>query len=174
MPWVGFKPTNPSVRAGEDSSCLRPRGHCDRLLYIYDPIFPATCRFRRAWWNERTFDFYRRSFMTVSFMVLTLLSVKQFVYAYTRVFETVIWSMSYNIHVLFQRKADLSYKRKGRRWQAIKERKKGDWGWRYQRNYSPTNFKRYFSLVNVLVHVYGEVMSVRQSTCVTSETASQI
>jgi hypothetical protein len=31
MPRVGFKPTTSSVWAGEDSSCLRPRGHCDRL-----------------------------------------------------------------------------------------------------------------------------------------------
>jgi hypothetical protein len=28
----GFRTHNPSVRAGEDSSCLRPRGHCDRLF----------------------------------------------------------------------------------------------------------------------------------------------
>jgi hypothetical protein len=28
MPWEGFAPT---VRESEDSSCLRPRGHCDRL-----------------------------------------------------------------------------------------------------------------------------------------------
>jgi hypothetical protein len=28
MPWVGIRTHNPSVRVGEDSSCLRPRGHC--------------------------------------------------------------------------------------------------------------------------------------------------
>jgi hypothetical protein len=33
MPRVGFEPTT-RVRADEDSSCLRPRGHCDRQ-YIY-------------------------------------------------------------------------------------------------------------------------------------------
>jgi hypothetical protein len=27
----GIRTHNPSVRASEDSSCLRPRGHCDRL-----------------------------------------------------------------------------------------------------------------------------------------------
>jgi hypothetical protein len=27
----GIRAHGPSVRAGEDSSCLRPRGHCDRL-----------------------------------------------------------------------------------------------------------------------------------------------
>jgi hypothetical protein len=31
MPRVGFEPTNPSVRASEDISYLRPRGHYDRL-----------------------------------------------------------------------------------------------------------------------------------------------
>jgi hypothetical protein len=29
MPWMGFEPTNP---ASEDSSCLRPCGHCDRRI----------------------------------------------------------------------------------------------------------------------------------------------
>jgi hypothetical protein len=37
-------PLDPSVLASEDSSCLRPRGHCDRLFYrffslwLYSPI----------------------------------------------------------------------------------------------------------------------------------------
>jgi hypothetical protein len=31
----GIQTHDPSVRAGEDSSCLRPHGHCDRVpLYI--------------------------------------------------------------------------------------------------------------------------------------------
>jgi hypothetical protein len=30
MPRVGFEPTIPCVRAGEESSCLRLRGLCDR------------------------------------------------------------------------------------------------------------------------------------------------
>jgi hypothetical protein len=30
MPRVGFEPTNPSFRAGEDSSFIKPCGHCDR------------------------------------------------------------------------------------------------------------------------------------------------
>jgi hypothetical protein len=30
----GTRTHDPSVRAGEDISCLRPRGHCDRLLNI--------------------------------------------------------------------------------------------------------------------------------------------
>jgi hypothetical protein len=29
----GIRTHDPSVWAGEDSSCLRPRGHCDRLIY---------------------------------------------------------------------------------------------------------------------------------------------
>jgi hypothetical protein len=32
MFWVGIEPTIPSVLASEDSSCLRPRGYCDRLI----------------------------------------------------------------------------------------------------------------------------------------------
>jgi hypothetical protein len=28
---------DPSVRTSEDSSCLRPRGYCDRQSYIYKP-----------------------------------------------------------------------------------------------------------------------------------------
>jgi hypothetical protein len=35
MPQVEFEPTVPSVWAGEDGSCLRPRGHCDRLDRCY-------------------------------------------------------------------------------------------------------------------------------------------
>jgi hypothetical protein len=30
---VGFEPTTPCARAGEEGSCLRPRGHCGRLRY---------------------------------------------------------------------------------------------------------------------------------------------
>jgi hypothetical protein len=30
MPWVEFEPPDPSLRASEDSSCLRRRGHCYR------------------------------------------------------------------------------------------------------------------------------------------------
>jgi hypothetical protein len=35
----GIRTHDPSVRANEDSPCLRPRGHCDRqllLLYMSD------------------------------------------------------------------------------------------------------------------------------------------
>jgi hypothetical protein len=31
----GIRTHDPSARAGEDSSCLRPRGHCDRRAYSY-------------------------------------------------------------------------------------------------------------------------------------------
>jgi hypothetical protein len=34
----GIRPHDPSVRAGEDSSCLRPRGHCDRLPFFVSQI----------------------------------------------------------------------------------------------------------------------------------------
>jgi hypothetical protein len=34
MPWVGIQTHNSSVWAGKDSSCLRPRGHCDQLSLI--------------------------------------------------------------------------------------------------------------------------------------------
>jgi hypothetical protein len=30
---IGIRTHDPSVRASEDSSCLRPRGHCDRLAH---------------------------------------------------------------------------------------------------------------------------------------------
>jgi hypothetical protein len=36
---IGIQTHDPSVLAGEDSSCLRPHGHCDRhtnLLYIFN------------------------------------------------------------------------------------------------------------------------------------------
>jgi hypothetical protein len=29
----GIRTQDPSVRAGEDSSCLRPRGHCEQLVH---------------------------------------------------------------------------------------------------------------------------------------------
>jgi hypothetical protein len=31
----GIRTHDPSVRASEDSSCIRPRGHCDRDLLMY-------------------------------------------------------------------------------------------------------------------------------------------
>jgi hypothetical protein len=34
MPLVGSEPTIVSIRASEDSSCLRLRGHCDRLFEV--------------------------------------------------------------------------------------------------------------------------------------------
>jgi hypothetical protein len=33
----GIRRHDPSVRAGEDGSCLRPRSHCDRQLILYTP-----------------------------------------------------------------------------------------------------------------------------------------
>jgi hypothetical protein len=34
-PFNGIQTHDPSVRESEGSSCLRPRGHCDRLLVYY-------------------------------------------------------------------------------------------------------------------------------------------
>jgi hypothetical protein len=34
----GNRTHDPSVRASEDSSCLRPPGHCDEHIYIYPSI----------------------------------------------------------------------------------------------------------------------------------------
>jgi hypothetical protein len=34
----GIRTHDPSVRAGEDSTCLRPRGHCDRLLALTSTV----------------------------------------------------------------------------------------------------------------------------------------
>jgi hypothetical protein len=34
----GIRTRDPSVQAGEDSSCLRPRGHCYRLYHQYDSV----------------------------------------------------------------------------------------------------------------------------------------
>jgi hypothetical protein len=34
----GIKTRDSNVRASEDSSCLKPRGHCDRQLESYTPI----------------------------------------------------------------------------------------------------------------------------------------
>jgi hypothetical protein len=31
----GIRTHDPSVQEDEDSSCFRPRGHCDRLAYSY-------------------------------------------------------------------------------------------------------------------------------------------
>jgi hypothetical protein len=36
----GIRTYDPSVRASEDSSCVRPRGHCARLV----PIYTAKCK----------------------------------------------------------------------------------------------------------------------------------
>jgi hypothetical protein len=35
MPQVGFEPAFPVFEREEDSSCLRPRGYCDRLVLDY-------------------------------------------------------------------------------------------------------------------------------------------
>jgi hypothetical protein len=45
MSRMGFETNDPSVRAGEDGSCLRPRGYCDRKTYIrvQTNIKKATC-----------------------------------------------------------------------------------------------------------------------------------
>jgi hypothetical protein len=41
----GIRTHDPSVRASEDSSCLRPRGHCDRrYIYIYTYIYKILCK----------------------------------------------------------------------------------------------------------------------------------
>jgi hypothetical protein len=37
----GIRSHDPSVRAGEDGSCLRPRGHCDRQITYYTTKGPA-------------------------------------------------------------------------------------------------------------------------------------
>jgi hypothetical protein len=37
----GIRTLDPSVRAREDSSCLRPRGYCGRHRFVYSNI---TCR----------------------------------------------------------------------------------------------------------------------------------
>jgi hypothetical protein len=41
---VGFEPKTPSVRAGEDSSCPRPRGHCDRPLVSTVRVYKGSYR----------------------------------------------------------------------------------------------------------------------------------
>jgi hypothetical protein len=56
MPWVGFEPTI-CVRASEDSSCLKPRGHCDRLqscILKYYVMKRVGLHYRqiRAWKDE--------------------------------------------------------------------------------------------------------------------------
>jgi hypothetical protein len=38
----GIRIYDPSVRASEDSSCLRPRGHCDRLITTFSSKIPET------------------------------------------------------------------------------------------------------------------------------------
>jgi hypothetical protein len=37
----GIGTHDPSVLASDDSSCLRPRGHCDRLMSIYSLYFES-------------------------------------------------------------------------------------------------------------------------------------
>jgi hypothetical protein len=41
----GIRTHDPSIRAGGNSSCLRPRGHCDRLIEVYRIYFVPTVRF---------------------------------------------------------------------------------------------------------------------------------
>jgi hypothetical protein len=35
----GIRTHDPSIRVSKDSSCLRPRGHCDRLIYVYIYVY---------------------------------------------------------------------------------------------------------------------------------------
>jgi hypothetical protein len=48
MPLSEIRTHNPSVRASEDSSCLRPRGHCDRLSA---PLICTKCKYFHRRWN---------------------------------------------------------------------------------------------------------------------------
>jgi hypothetical protein len=41
-PCLGIRTHDPSVRASEDSSCLRPCGHCDRQIYAFWDIVPRS------------------------------------------------------------------------------------------------------------------------------------
>jgi hypothetical protein len=54
----GFRTQDPSVRAVEDRTCLRPRGHCDRQVYI--KIVFILCFTTDAWqfstYNVKIFD----------------------------------------------------------------------------------------------------------------------
>jgi hypothetical protein len=41
----GNQTHDPSVRASEDGSCHRPRGHCDRLMHYLRSIYSKCARF---------------------------------------------------------------------------------------------------------------------------------
>jgi hypothetical protein len=47
----GIRNHYPSVRAGEDSLCLRPRGHCDRPSYVYETIILPILMFGCETWS---------------------------------------------------------------------------------------------------------------------------
>jgi hypothetical protein len=55
MPPVGFEPRI-SVGAGEDSPCLRPRAHCDRLMYLcrveFTRLGAVACRHGTRSWSS--------------------------------------------------------------------------------------------------------------------------
>jgi hypothetical protein len=47
MPLSGIRTHDPSVRASQDSSCLRPRGHCDRRINdIHVHVWKHTIAYR--------------------------------------------------------------------------------------------------------------------------------
>jgi hypothetical protein len=47
----GIRTHDPSVRAGEDSSCLRPRGHCDRHNISYWMLNKVYCSQNYCFWT---------------------------------------------------------------------------------------------------------------------------
>jgi hypothetical protein len=64
----GIRTHDPSVRASEDSSCLRPRGHCDQRTDVHkfksslkrEMTMPAICRFETGSCCLYSFDIWRQ------------------------------------------------------------------------------------------------------------------
>jgi hypothetical protein len=57
----GIGTHDPSVRAGEHGSCVRPRGHCDRHTVNYDETFPSRSSVPRVGVNLPDADLSSRS-----------------------------------------------------------------------------------------------------------------
>jgi hypothetical protein len=65
----GIRTHDPSVRAGEDSSCLSQRGYCDRLLYYWEPINKSATYNQRSNIQLNRLQSLVRSISLVSYMV---------------------------------------------------------------------------------------------------------
>jgi hypothetical protein len=96
---IGIRTHDPSVRASEYSSCLRPRGHCDRTVTNLFPLPKTTSKafyihqIGRIWWvnlGPLHCTFPRGTYVKVIFWTKN---------TFSKHFSLRIWGFNLNIFV---------------------------------------------------------------------------